>query len=149
MSDDQDNKNIDPTSMADEWSRISTNPDNLIVSDVLRSSLPDEFTEDENISSSIEITVQIGGLEVTAPMTRLDLTKTSWVCQASVDSSDAAVLLSYTIDELQEVVLEIKDKGNTIKELRADDSHEIVLGIDTDGQLYYVTLSCVKSLESN
>ena len=149
MSDDQDNKNIDPTSMADEWSRISTNPDNLIVSDVLRSSLPDEFTEDENISSSIEITVQIGGLEVTAPMTRLDLTKTSWVCQASVDSSDAAVLLSYTIDELQEVVLEIKDKGNTIKELRADDSHEIVLGVDTDGQLYYVTLSCVKSLETN
>ena len=52
MSDDSDNNQDgtleSTTTMAQEWSRVMTNPDNLIVSDVLRAALPDEFSSEEN-----------------------------------------------------------------------------------------------------
>ena len=55
MSDEQEDKKDtglpDNETMQTEWSRVMSNPDNLIVSDVLRSALPDEFSTSENVSS--------------------------------------------------------------------------------------------------
>ena len=111
MSDQEEKKN--PDQMYAEWQRVLGNPDNLIVSDSLRSALPDEFTENENVSTALEIAIGIGELDIIAPMTRLDITKAAWLCQISVDSNDAAVLLSYDMVEIQESTIELKDKGNT------------------------------------
>ena len=92
MSDEQDNNDGLPgnETMASEWSRVMSNPDNLIVSDVLRSSLPDEFSVSENVSSILDLSIEVGGLEITAPLTRLDIAKDAWLCQMSLDASDAA-----------------------------------------------------------
>ena len=124
-----------------------SNPDNLIVSDVLRSALPDEFTSEENISSILEVSIEIGDLEVIAPLTRLDMSKNTWLCQMSVDASDAAVILSYTLDEIQESTVELRDKGNTISTFEISNNDNVSLSVDTDGRVYYVTLTCDKEPE--
>jgi len=149
MSDEQDNNDGLPNNetMQSEWSRVMSNPDNLIVSDVLRSSLPDEFSSSENVSSILELAVEIGGLEVSAPLTRLDIAKDAWLCQMSVDASDAAVILSYTLDELHNATIQLRDKGNSITTFEADTDENLTLSVDTDGRVYYITLSCEKSLE--
>ena len=146
MSDQEEKKN--PDQMYAEWQRVLGNPDNLIVSDSLRSALPDEFTENENVSTALEIAIGIGELDIIAPMTRLDITKAAWLCQISVDSNDAAVLLSYNMVEIQESTIELKDKGNTIKTLEVDDNDKLALSVDTDGQVYFITLSCEKNQEA-
>ena len=137
MSDQEEKKN--PDQMYAEWQRVLGNPDNLIVSDSLRSALPDDFTENENVSTALEIAIGIGELDIIAPMTRLDITKAAWLCQISVDSNDAAVLLSYDMVEIQESTIELKDKGNTIKTLEVDDNDKLALSVDTDGQVYFIT----------
>ncbi len=146
MSDQEEKKS--PDQMYTEWQRVLGNPDNLIVSDSLRSALPDEFTENENVSTVLEIAIEIGELDIIAPMTRLDMTKTAWLCQISVDSNDAAVLLSYDMDEIQTSTIELKDKGSTIKTLEVDDNDNLALSVDTDGQVYFITLSCEKNQET-
>ena len=146
MSDQEEKKN--PDQMYAEWQRVLGNPDNLIVSDSLRSALPDDFTENENVSTALEIAIGIGELDIIAPMTRLDITKAAWLCQISVDSNDAAVLLSYDMVEIQESTIELKDKGNTIKTLEVDDNDKLALSVDTDGQVYFITLSCEKNQEA-
>ena len=145
MSDQEDKK--DPDQLYTEWQRVLGNPDNLIVSDSLRSALPDEFTENENISTTLEISIGIGDLDIVAPMTRLDVTHAAWLCQVTVDSNDAAVLLSFDLEEIQESVIELKDKGNTIKSLAVGDNDNLALSVDTDGQAYFITLSCEKNQE--
>ena len=146
MSDQEEKKS--PDQMYTEWQRVLGNPDNLIVSDSLRSALPDEFTENENVSTVLEIAIGIGELDIIAPMTRLDMTKVAWLCQISVDSNDAAVLLSYDMDEIQTSTIELKDKGSTIKTLEVDDNDNLALSVDTDGQVYFITLSCEKNQET-
>ncbi len=147
MSDEQDNNDGLPNneSMQAEWSRVMSNPDNLIVSDVLRSALPDEFSSSENVSSILELAVEIGGLEVSAPLTRLDIAKDAWLCQMSVDASDAAVILSFSLDEIQESTIQLQDKGNTIKSFELGQEDNLSLSVDTDGRVYYVTLSCQRT----
>ncbi len=151
MSDDSENKQDDvlesATTMAQEWSRVMTNPDNLIVSDVLRAALPDEFSSEENVSSILDLCVEIGELEVTGPLTRLDMSRGAWLCQMSVDASDAAVILSYTLDELHDATIQLRDKGNSITTFETDKDENLTLSVDTDGRVYYITLSCEKSLE--
>ena len=151
MSDDSENKQDDvlesATTMAQEWSRVMTNPDNLIVSDVLRAALPDEFSSEENVSSILDLCVEIGELEVTGPLTRLDMSRRAWLCQMSVDASDAAVILSYTLDELHDATIQLRDKGNSITTFEAAKDENLTLSVDTDGRVYYITLSCEKSLE--
>jgi len=151
MSDDSDNNQDgtleSTTTMAQEWSRVMTNPDNLIVSDVLRAALPDEFSAEENVSSILDLCVEIGELEVTGPLTRLDMSRGAWLCQMSVDASDAAVILSYTLDELHNATIQLRDKGNSITTFEADTDENLTLSVDTDGRVYYITLSCEKSLE--
>ena len=146
MSDQEEKKS--PDQIYTEWQRVLGNPDNLIVSDSLRSALPDEFTENENVSTVLEIAIGIGELDIIAPMTRLDMTKVAWLCQISVDSNDAAVLLSYDMDEIQTSTIELKDKGSTIKTLEVDDNDNLALSVDTDGQVYFITLSCEKNQET-
>ena len=124
-----------------EWKRVIGNPDNLIVSDVLRSSLPDEFSTEENVSSILEVELSIGGLEVNGPLTRLDMSKSGWLCQMSVDATDVAVVLSYTLEEIYSAKVSLKDKGNTITTFEADPSGNLVVSVDTDGRIYYVTLT--------
>lgn len=148
MSEEQDKKNTglpDNESMQTEWSRVMSNPDNLIVSDVLRSALPDEFSTSENTSSILELSVEVGELEISAPLTRLDMASDAWLCQMSVDASDAAVLLSFTLDELHSSVVELRDKGNTITSFEIGDEGNLSISVDTDGRVYYVTLSCQKN----
>ena len=147
MSDEQDNNDGLPNNetMQAEWSRVMSNPDNLIVSDVLRSALPDEFSASENVSSILELAVEIGGLEVSAPLTRLDMAKDAWLCQMSVDASDAAVILSFSLDEIQESTIQLQDKGNTIKSFEVGQEDNLSLSVDTDGRVYYVTLSCQRT----
>ena len=151
MSDDSENKQDDvlesATTMAQEWSRVMTNPDNLIVSDVLRAALPDEFSSEENVSSILDLCVEIGELEVIGPLTRLDMSRGAWLCQMSVDASDAAVILSYTLDELHDATIQLRDKGNSITTFETDKDENLTLSVDTDGRVYYITLSCEKSLE--
>ena len=151
MSDDSDNNQDgtleSTTTMAQEWSRVMTNPDNLIVSDVLRAALPDEFSAEENVSSILDLCVEIGELEVTGPLTRLDMSRGAWLCQMSVDASDAAVILSYTLDELHDATIQLRDKGNSITTFETDKDENLTLSVDTDGRVYYITLSCEKSLE--
>lgn len=151
MSDDSENKQDDvlesATTMAQEWSRVMNNPDNLIVSDVLRAALPDEFSSEENVSSILDLCVEIGELEVTGPLTRLDMSRGAWLCQMSVDASDVAVILSYTLDELHDATIQLRDKGNSITTFEADKDENLTLSVDTDGRVYYITLSCEKSLE--
>ena len=151
MSDDSDNNQDgtleSTTTMAQEWSRVMTNPDNLIVSDVLRAALPDEFSSEENVSSILDLCVEIGELEVTGPLTRLDMSRGAWLGQMSVDASDAAVILSYTLDELHDATIQLRDKGNSITTFEADTDENLTLSVDTDGRVYYITLSCEKSLE--
>ena len=151
MSDDSDNNQDgtleSTTTMAQEWSRVMTNPDNLIVSDVLRAALPDEFSSEENVSSILDLCVEIGELEVTGPLTRLDMSRGAWLCQMSVDASDAAVILSYTLDELHDATIQLRDKGNSITTFEADTDENLTLSVDTDGRVYYITLTCEKSLE--
>lgn len=148
MSEEQDKKNTglpDNESMQTEWSRVMSNPDNLIVSDVLRSALPDEFSTSENTSSILELSVEVGELEISAPLTRLDMASDAWLCQMSVDASDAAVLLSFTLDELHSSTVELRDKGNTITSFEIGDEGNLSISVDTDGRVYYVTLSCQKN----
>ena len=151
MSDDSDNNEDgtleSTTTMAQEWSRVMTNPDNLIVSDVLRAALPDEFSSEENVSSILDLCVEIGELEVTGPLTRLDMSRGAWLCQLSGDASDAAVILSYTLDELHDATIQLRDKGNSITTFEADTDENLTLSVDTDGRVYYITLSCEKPLE--
>jgi len=151
VSDDSENKQDDvlesATTMAQEWSRVMNNPDNLIVSDVLRAALPDEFSSEENVSSILDLCVEIGELEVTGPLTRLDMSRGAWLCQMSVDASDVAVILSYTLDELHDATIQLRDKGNSITTFEADKDENLTLSVDTDGRVYYITLSCEKSLE--
>jgi len=147
MSDEQNNggDNLpNNETMQSEWARVMTNPDNLIVSDVLRSALPDEFSESENVSSILEVSVEIGGLEISAPLTRLDMGSDAWLCQMSVDASDAAVILSFSLEELHESKVELRDKGNTITTFQIGEG-TLTLSVDTDGRVYYVTLSCQKT----
>ena len=146
MSDQEDKKS--PDQLYTEWQRVLGNPDNLIVSDSLRAALPDEFTENENVSSALEISIGIGEIDIVAPMTRLDMTSSMWLCQVSVDSNDASVLLSYTMDEIMTSIVELKDKGNTIKALEVGDNDRLALSVDTDGQAYFITLSCEKNQET-
>ena len=140
MSDDSDNNQDgtleSTTTMAQEWSRVMTNPDNLIVSDVLRAALPDEFSSEENVSSILDLCVEIGELEVTGPLTRLDMSRGAWLCQMSVDASDAAVILSYTLDELHDATIQLRDKGNSITTFEADTDENLTLSVDTDGRVY-------------
>ena len=150
MSDESDKTQIEmpniTETMTQEWSRVMSNPDNLIVSDVLRSALPDEFSTEENVSSILDVSVEIGELEIVAPLTRLDMSKNAWLCQMSVDSSDAAVILSYSLEEMHEASVQLRDKGNTITRLDIGPG-DLTLSVDTDGRVYYITLSCEKSLE--
>lgn len=148
-NDSQDNNDGMPTveTMSKEWSRVMSNPDNLIVSDVLRSALPDEFSEGENVSSILEISIGIGELEIIAPLTRIDMSSTAWLVQMSVDASDAAVILSYTLEEIHESIIELRDKGNTITEFKVGVGN-VSLSVDTDGRTYYITLTCDKASES-
>lgn len=149
MSDEQEDKKDtglpDNETMQTEWSRVMSNPDNLIVSDVLRSALPDEFSTSENVSSILELSVDVGGLEIAAPLTRLDMAKDAWLCQMSVDASDAAVILSFSLDELHESKIELHDKGNVITTFEIGTEGNLSLSVDTDGRVYYVTLSCQKT----
>ena len=139
MSDKNDNNTGD---MANEWARVSANPDNLIVSDVLRSALPDEFSESENISSVLEIAIEIGELEIVAPLTRLDMSREAWLCHLSVDASDAAVILSYSLDEIYKSKIELMDKGNTIRDFSIGENDNLSLSVDTDGRTYFITMAC-------
>ena len=148
MSDENKKKSDalpDNDSMQAEWSRVMSNPDNLIVSDVLRSALPDEFSSSENVSSILEISLEIGGLELSAPLTRLDIAKDAWLCQMSVDASDAAVILSFSLDEIHDSTIQLQDKGNAIKTFEVKSDDDLSLSVDTDGRVYYVTLSCQKT----
>jgi len=149
VSDQEDSKSPGLEHLQSEWARVLGNPDNLIVSDSLRSALPDEFTENDNASSILEITITLGDLDITAPMTRMDLTRGAWLCQLSVDASDAAVLLSFDLGEIRESTIELKDKGNTIKMFDVNAADDLALSVDTDGQTYFVTLSCEKKSEDN
>ena len=65
----------------------------------------------------------------------------------SVDSSDVAVILSYTLDELHDATIQLRDKGNSITTFEAAKDENLTLSVDTDGRVYYITLSCEKSLE--
>lgn len=141
MSENNGNGNVTQT-MQQEWQRVTANPDNFIVSDVLRSALPDQIVAEESISSILEIEIKLGDLEIEAPMTRLDMSSTGWVCQVSADSSDAAVLLSYTLQEISEAEFLIKDKGNTLVTLKSRPSDELSYSIDSDGRYYYMTFTC-------
>ena len=151
MSDDQNNDDLmkGQTGMQAEWSRVVGNPDNLIVSDVLRSALPDEYTSGENTSRMLELAVKIGELEIVAPLTRMDMSKRAWLCQMSVDASDAAVILSYTLDEICSAKVELKDKGNTINTFETGANGDLALSVDTDGRTYFITLTCEKNLENS
>lgn len=148
MSDEQ-NKNNDGLpnneTMQAEWSRVMGNPDNLIVSDVLRSSLPDEFSGSENVSSILELAIEIGELEIAAPLTRLDVANDAWLCQMSVDASDVAVILSFSLEEIHESNIELRDKGNAITHFEIGAEDNLSISVDTDGRVYYVTLSCQKA----
>lgn len=148
MSDEQDKKVEglpNNETMQEEWSRVMGNPDNLIVSDVLRSALPDEFTGSENVSSILELSVEVGELEITAPLTRLDMSHDAWLCQMSVDASDAAVILSFSLDELHSSTVELRDKGNTITAFEIGAEGNLSVSVDTDGRVYYITLACQRN----
>ena len=142
MSDE--NNNDDPT-MKSEWSRVMSNPDNLIVSDVLRDALPDEFATEEAVSSILELSISLGNLEVTAPLTRLDMSSNAWLVQATVDTQDVAVILSFTLEEIKTASVELLDKGNTISTFAARESDGLTVSVDTDGRMYFVTLACEKN----
>ena len=93
----------------------------------------------------MELSISLGNLEVTAPLTRLDMSSNAWLVQATVDTQDVAVILSFTLEEIKTASVELLDKGNTISTFAARESDDLTVSVDTDGRMYFVTLACEKN----
>ena len=104
--------------MQDEWDRISQNPDNVIVSDVLRDALSDYYTEAPTKSQRATVLMRTESQTASMKLLRFEQTPHGWalVCACSTQTA-------YTIMRVQRhdwYHVDIKIGADLIRDFKID-----------------------------
>jgi hypothetical protein len=79
----------------DEWSRVSQNPDNMIVSDVIKESIDKLLSVKDTAVSSVPPVVSLSGegIELSMEMSRIDMAPNGWSVSCIAGMSDGYSLI--------------------------------------------------------
>jgi len=139
------------TEMEDEWSRISLNPDNVIVSDVLRDTLAEHYSETHTKSKRLNVVLstQSNDLSVLMQLLRIEQSQRGWAVVCTCPSQTALSVIRQERDVWEKLVLKI---GNElIRELEIDTS-KLRIEVDvtpTNHNECTVIVSCSSEQSSN
>lgn len=136
----------------DEWERISQNPDNVIVSDVLRDALADYYTETDTKSQRALVSIRSDDQILSMNLVRFDQTPLGWtlVCTCSTQAA-------YSIIRVQRELwshVSIKIGNEVIRDFKIDMSRfridvEVPTMLSVNASECTVIASCVSEQTSN
>lgn len=95
----------------DEWERISQNPDNVIVSDVLKDALSDYYTENSTKSQRVIVSIHADDQSAIMNLVRFEQSPRGWSLICTCSSQTAHSLIRVQRELWSHVVIKI---GNDV-----------------------------------
>ena len=104
----------------DEWDRISQNPDNVIVSDVLRDTLSDYYTETPSKTQRAVVTLRAEGQVASMRLMRFEQSPRGWALVCACSTQTAYSIMRLKRDAWSHA--DIKIGGDLIRDFKIDAS---------------------------
>ena len=104
----------------DEWDRISQNPDNVIVSDVLRDTLADYYAETPTKSQRAVVTLRAKGQVASMRLMRFEQSPRGWALVCVCSTQTAYTIMRLKRDEWTHADIKIGD--DLIRDFKIDTS---------------------------
>ena len=102
-----------------EWARIEKNPNNMIVSDVLKERLADEYYEEPTNDGPVKVILSDAETKVVMKLTAVETSQKGWTVNASTTKKNAIRILKKTNESWDDVKITM-GKDNILKEMQLD-----------------------------
>ena len=102
-----------------EWARIEKNPNNMIVSDVLKERLADEYYEEPTNDGPVKVILSDAETKVVMKLTAVETSQKGWTVIASTTKKNAIRILKKTNESWDDVKITM-GKDNILKEMQLD-----------------------------
>ena len=102
-----------------EWARIEKNPNNMIVSDVLKERLADEYYEEPTNDGPVKVILSDAETKVVMKLTAVESRQKGWTVIASTTKKNAIRILKKTNESWDDVKI-MMGKDDILKELQLD-----------------------------
>ncbi len=102
-----------------EWARIEKNPNNMIVSDVLKERLADEYYEEPTNDGPVKVILSDAETKVVMKLTAVESSQKGWTVIASTTKKNAIRILKKTNESWDDVKI-MMGKDDILKELQLD-----------------------------
>ena len=102
-----------------EWARIEKNPNNMIVSDVLKERLADEYYEEPTNDGPVKVILSDAETKVVMKLTAVETSQKGWTVIASTTKKNAIRILKKTNESWDDVKITM-GKDSILKEMQLD-----------------------------
>ena len=102
-----------------EWARIEKNPNNMIVSDVLKERLADEYYEEPTNDGPVKVILSDAETKVVMKLTAVESSQKGWTVIASTTKKNAIRILKKTNESWDDVKI-MMGKDDILKEMQLD-----------------------------
>ena len=102
-----------------EWARIEKNPNNMIVSDVLKERLADEYYEEPTNDGPVKVILSDAETKVVMKLTAVESSQKGWTVIASTTKKNAIRILKKTNESWDDVKI-MMGKDSILKEMQLD-----------------------------
>jgi len=137
--------------MDDEWDRISQNPDNVIVSDVLRDTLTEYYNETQTKTKRLNVILhsRVNDTSVSMHLHRIEQSHRGWAAVCMCTSQAALTVIRQQLEVWEK--LAIKIGSESIRDLEIDTS-KLRIEVDltpTSANVCTVIVSCTSEQSTN
>ena len=102
-----------------EWERIEKNPNNMIVSDVLKERLADEYYEEPTNEGPIKVVLSANDMRVVMKLTAVENNQNGWTVIASTTKKNAIRILKQPNEFWDEVKITM-GQDSVLREMALD-----------------------------
>ena len=102
-----------------EWERIEKNPNNMIVSDVLKERLADEYYEEPTNDGPIKVVLSANDMRVVMKLTAVENNQNGWTVIASTTKKNAIRILKQPNEFWDEVKITM-GQDSVLREMALD-----------------------------
>jgi hypothetical protein len=102
-----------------EWERIEKNPNNMIVSDILKERLADEYYEEPTNDGPIKVVLSANDMRVVMKLTAVENNQNGWTVIASTTKKNAIRILKQSNEFWDEVKITM-GQDDVLREMSLD-----------------------------
>lgn len=102
-----------------EWERIEKNPNNMIVSDILKERLADEYYEEPTNDGPIKVVLSANDMRVIMKLTAVENNQNGWTVIASTTKKNAIRILKQSNEFWDEVKITM-GQDDVLREMSLD-----------------------------